>query len=131
LQDFGPEFEQVLLRADAALREGKPEYAIDFAEPRIAANLRFRLYAYFKALRETPSRPELTAMSEDISMRVAGSSLVFYRSNDTADAAALRDAMGLPKDFAAGPSRSDVIQPPSPLDRNLERLRSIRNPPSK
>lgn len=118
LKDFGSEFEELLRRVDKAMREGRPEFSIDFAEQKIAHSLRFRILKYFKALRSTTDRLDLTSMAEDVSVRVVGCTLHFYRRGDDKDAAALRDALGM--------DRSAPIATPSTLDSNRELLRQIR-----
>jgi hypothetical protein len=118
LKDFGQEFEELLRRVDKAMQSGHEEFSVDFAARKIADALRFRIYKYFKALRSCSDRPDLTAMSTDLSMRVAGCTLHFYRRGDDKDAAALRDALGI--------DRQTPINHPSTLDSNLELLRQIR-----
>lgn len=118
LRDFGPEFEELLRRADKAMQQGREEFSVDFAEQKIADSLRFRIFKYFKALRSCSDRPDLASMCEHLSMRVAGTALHFYRRGDDKDAAALRDALGI--------DRSTPITTPSTLDSNLEALRAIR-----
>ena len=118
LKDFGPEFEELLRRADKAMQSGREEFSVDFAQQKIADALRFRIYKYFKALRSCSDRPDLTAMCMDLSMRVVGCTLHFYRRGDDKDAAALRDALGM--------DRSAPIATPSTLDSNRELLRQIR-----
>ena len=118
LKDFGPEFEEILCRADKAMQSGREEFSVDFAQQKIADALRFRIYKYFKALRSCSDRPDLTAMCTDLSMRVVGCTLHFYRRGDDKDAAALRDALGM--------DRSAPIATPSTLDSNRELLRQIR-----
>src|SRR5579859_5420539 len=95
LKDFGKEFEEILRRADKAMQSGREEFSVDFAQQKIADALRFRIYKYFKALRSCSDRPDLTAMCTDLSMRVVGCTLHFYRRGDDKDAAALRDALGM------------------------------------
>jgi hypothetical protein len=118
LKDFGSEFEELLRRVDKAMREGRPEFSINFSEQKIAHSLRFRILKYFKALRSTTDRLDLTSMAEDVSVRVVGCTLHFYRRGDDKDAAALRDALGM--------DRSAPIATPSTLDSNRELLRQIR-----
>lgn len=118
LKDFGPEFEEILRRADKAMQSGREEFSVDFAQQKIADALRFRIYKYFKALRSCSDRPDLTAMCTDLSMRVVGCTLHFYWRGDDKDAAALRDALGM--------DRSTPIATPSTLDSNRELLRQIR-----
>jgi len=124
LLDFGPEFEALLTRAHSALSAGQPEFTVQFDAPEIAHSVRFNTYAYFKALRNSSDRPDLTAMCQSISMRLASSAVVFYRSIDSNAAAAIRDALKLPR-MDSGVSAS--VAPPSGLDGNLERLRAMRD----
>lgn len=123
LRDFGPEFEALLTRADAALRSGQSEFVVDFLDSKAAHSVRFNCYAYFKALRNDRARPDLVVACQDLSMRLAGGALVFYRSNDSNAAAAIRAALNLPK-------IDDVLTTIAPmastLDGNLERLRELR-----
>jgi hypothetical protein len=126
LADFGQEFEQLLLRIDSSMRAGADEAPIDFANHKLAHSLRFRIYQYFQALRASGDRPDLTAMCSGLSMRVAGSALVFYRRGEDKESAALRDALGLEKGFADGPSTHGVTTPTSTLTTNLEELARIR-----
>lgn len=123
LRDFGPEFEALLTRADAALRSGQAEFLVDFLNAKSAHSVRFNCYAYFKALRNDRARPDLVVACQDLSMRLAGGSLVFYRSNDSIAAAAIRSALDLPK--IDGPLTTSAPLA-STLDGNLARLRTIR-----
>jgi hypothetical protein len=118
LSDFGPEFEELLRRADKAITSGREEFSLDFAEQKIAHSLRFRILKYFKALRSCGDRPDLTAIAEPLAVRVTGCTLHFYRRGDDKDAAALRDALGI--------DRQTPTTTPSILDSNLELLRQIR-----
>lgn len=126
LADFGPEFSQLLLRVDKALSSGKDDFTIQFATVDLAHALRFRIYAYFKALRSCVDRPDLAAMCSGVSIRIAASALVFYRRGEDKESAALRDALGLEKGFSDGPSSDDVLIPASTLDSNLSQLRELR-----
>lgn len=126
LHDFGPEFEQLLLRVDKSMAGGREEFVIDFADPKIAHALRFRIYGYFKALRSCAARPDLTAMSTGLSMRLAGCSIVFYHRGEDKETAALRDALGLEKGFEATPGHAAVLAPTSPLTDHLTQLRAMR-----
>lgn len=123
LRDFGPEFEALLTRADAALRSGQPEFIVDFLDSKVAHSVRFNCYAYFKALRNDRARPDLVVACQDLSMRLASGALVFYRSNDSNAAAAIRAALNLPK---IDDALTTISPAPSTLDGNLSRLREIR-----
>lgn len=123
LKDFGPEYEALLTRADRALSYGQTEFSIQFDNPEIAHSVRFNTYAYFKALRNSSERPDLIAACQSISMRLASSAVVFYRSTDSATATAIRAALNLPRlDQFTSPTQGN----PSGLDANIERLASIR-----
>lgn len=123
LRDFGPEFEAILTRADTALRTGQSEFIVDFIDSKAAHTVRFNCYAFFKAIRASSERPDLVVACQDLSMRLAGGSLVFYRSNDSTAAAAIRNALNLPKIDNLLNTQSPR---PSTLDGNLERLREMR-----
>lgn len=129
LSDFGQEFEQLLLRIDSAMRGGADESPVQFATPALAHSLRFRIYQYFQALRASGNRPDLTAMCSGLSMRVAGSALVFYRRGEDKESAALRDALGLEKGFADGPTTPGVAEPSTALTGYLEQLAQLRANP--
>lgn len=126
MKDFGPEFEQLLLKIDKAMSSGADESTIQFATQALAHSLRFRIYQYFQALRASGDRPDLTAMCSGLSMRVAGSALVFYRRGEDKESAALRDALGLEKGFADGPSTPGVATPDTVLSANIDQLMAIR-----
>lgn len=126
LADFGPEFSQLLLRVDAAFLKGADEFPIQFDTQKTAHSLRFRVYSYFQALRQSGDRPDLTAMCTNLSMRVAGSALVFYRRGEDKESEALRNALGLEKGFADGPSTPGVATAPTVLHNNLSQLAAIR-----
>lgn len=128
LLDFGPEFEALLTRANSALRAGQEEFTIQFANPAVAHSVRFNTYAYFKALRNSSDRPDLTVMCQSISMRIASSALVFYRSVDSGAAAAIRDALKLPRMDGYASTPTEVSHG---LDANLSRLSAIRERSSK
>jgi hypothetical protein len=126
MKDFGAEFEQLLLRIDSQMRAGADESTIQFATQALAHSLRFRIYQYFQALRASGDRPDLTAMCSGLSMRVAGSALVFYRRGEDKESAALRNALGLEKGFADGPTTAGVVEAVTPLSEHLAHLASIR-----
>ena len=126
LSDFGKEFEQMLLRVDKAFLSGADEFPIDFATHKLAHALRFRIYSYFNALRVCGDRPDLTAMCTNLSMRIAGTALVFYRKGEDKESEALRNALGFEKGFADGPTTHGVTAPSTTLTYNLEELAHIR-----
>jgi len=126
MKDFGPEFEQMLLRVDKAMLQGVDDFPVQFGAQTIAHSLRFRIYQYFQALRASGDRPDLTAMCSGLSMRVAGSALVFYRRGEDKESEALRNALGLEKGFADGPTTPGVTVAESALTTNLEELARIR-----
>lgn len=126
LKDFGSEFEQLVLRVDKAFLAGADEVPIGFTDHKVAYTLRFRVYDYFKALQKSGARPDLTVMVTNWSMRIAGTTLVFYRRGEDQAAAALRGALGLEKGFADGPSSHGVLESVTPLTEHLAHLASIR-----
>ena len=127
LTHYGPEYEQLLLRAEEGLHD-KDEYTVQFASNNVATSIRTRTYGYFKALRESGKRPDLCAISTGLSMRVAGSALVFFRRENAADAVALRNALGLPDGFAEGGGNVGmVVAPQSGLSSHLQKLDEIRS----
>lgn len=119
---FGPEYEQLLLRAHEGLKT-KPEFAVQFADTSIAASIQFKYRKYVRSLKEHATRPDLVAICSDLSTRTAGSALVFFRHSNSADAVAIRAALGLADDFSAvsGPG---IIAPPIKTD--VDRLRELR-----
>lgn len=126
LPSFGPEFEALLNTAHAHLCKGHDEYPIDFATPKIAHNVKFRLYGYFKVLKQSGERLDLAAKCTGLSIRVGvGSTLILYRRGDDLAAAAIRDALGLAKDFHTDPAH-DPLRAPSPLDASRDALARIR-----
>jgi len=129
LSDFGPEFQQMLLRVDKAFLAGADEFPIDFATHKLAHALRFRIYSYFNALRVCGDRPDLTAMCTNLSMRIAGTALVFYRKGEDKESEALRNALGLEKGFADGPTTHGVAAPSTALSGYLEQLAQLRANP--
>lgn len=126
LADFDAAFEQLLLRVDTDMRRGADESPIQFADHKICHSLRFRIYQYFQALRASGDRPDLTAMCSGLSMRVAGSALVFYRRGEDRESEALRNALGLEKGFADGPTTPGVANADTALSLHLAELAAIR-----
>jgi len=126
LADFGPEFSQLVLKVDRAFAEGADEFPIMFSTHKLVHSLRFRIYAYFNALRESGSRPDLTAMASGMSMRIAGTTLVLYRRGEDKESEALRTALGLEKGFADGPTTTGVEVATSVLSANVGTLAAIR-----
>jgi hypothetical protein len=105
---------------------GADEFPINFATHKLAHSLRFRIYSYFNAIRTSGLRPDLAAMCTNLSMRIAGTSLVFYRRGEDKESEALRNALGLEKGFADGPSTHGVATPDTPLSANLVELARLR-----
>ena len=127
LSSYGTEYEQLVLRADAELAKGIDEYTVQFDSPNMANSIRTRAYGYFKAIRNSATRPDLAAISTGLSMRIAGSALVFFRRENAADAVAIRAALGLAEGFADGHETTGVIAPNSGLSSHLEKLEAIRS----
>lgn len=126
LPSFGPEFEALLNTAHEHLLKGHDEYAIDFATPKLAHNIKFRLFTYFKVLKNSGERLDLAAKCTGLSIRVGtGGTLIIYRRGDDLAAFAIREALGLPKDFHTDPAH-DPLRAPSPLDASRDALARIR-----
>jgi len=123
-EDFSPAFEQLLIRAYDALQHGAEEFPVDFNDQKTAHALRFRTYAYFRMLRECTLRPDLTALCSNLSIRVANCTMFIYRKGDDKDADALSKALKLPENFSI--SHRDALSISTPLDKNIEKLHSIR-----
>lgn len=120
--EFLPEYEQLLLRAAHALQSNS-EFAVQFTTDKIVNSVQARFRAYVRSLKSTGDRPDLTAAATNISTRVAGTALIFFRREDSVDAMAIRDALGLSPGFADGSDTRGVIAP----NTHLDRLREIRN----
>jgi len=121
-ESFDSTYETLLTRADSVLRAGASEFPVDFGDPKIAHQVRFRCYQYFKALKSSPARPDLVAMAQGLSLRLAGGALVFYRADYDSTADAIRAALRLPE-VAPAPL---APLPASTLDSNLVALRNLR-----
>ena len=123
LSSFGQSYEQLLLRAHESLRVGgSGEYTVQFDSPNIAMSIRGRTYAYFKALRSSKDRPDLASLLDGISIRVAGSAMVFFRRGEELDELAIRKALGID----AGLSSPGLIAPKSAQTDALDKLKRIR-----
>lgn len=127
LENYGPEYEQLLLRASNGLSQKSSEFVVQFERPDIATSIRARTYGYFKALRTSNLRPDLSALATNISMRIAGSALVFFRRENSEDVVAIRNALGLDAGFAEHGGIAGVVAPTSGQTDALDRLRAIRN----
>lgn len=119
---YGPEYEQLLLRAHGW---GDLGYQVNFDSATMARFLRSKVYAYFKALRKEGDRPDLIKMSDELSLRVEGMSLHFFRREDSWDAVALRNALGLEKGFAEL-GGTQVAVSPAAKAAMLEKLTELR-----
>lgn len=119
--EFPPEYEQLLLRAATNLPSCL-EWAVQFTTPKIAESVQARYRAYVRAIKGSTDRPDLASVATNISTRVAGSALVFFRREDSVDAMAIRDALGLSPGFADGSDSRGVIAPSTHLD-TLKRIR--------
>lgn len=126
LASFGPSYEQLLLRAHEALSSGRGDFTVQFEAPNIALSIRGRTYAYFKALRSSKERPDLASLLDGISIRTAGSALVFFRRGDELDEIAIRNALGLSRNGNMLGSRG-LLTPQSSHTDALERLKRLRS----
>ena len=118
---YGAEYEQLTLLAFSA--EG--EKAFTFSSASLANSMKGKVYAYWRALRTENLRPDLIEKSNQRSMRVDVTSLVFFRREDSWDAKLLRDAMGLEKGFADTLGEG-VLVAKSPTDLLVDRLEALR-----
>lgn len=120
---FGPEYEQLLLRWSQA---PGGSLTLQLQTPNAAHSLRSKLYAYFAALRHENTRPDLIRLSDMVALRCASSALVVYHRDDSWDAEALRNALGLEKGFAEGAGSTGIVMSPSAQSAALEKLAEIR-----
>lgn len=111
---YGPEYRVAIMEAFAETSDGR-DWTLQLPDQNTANSLRAKFYAYFNAVRTNESHTDVARMVDALSLRVAGSALVFFRSSDSWDARALRDAMGLSK-----PPEAPVSNP------HLEKLKQIR-----
>ena len=126
LPSFGKSYEQLLLRAHSSLSTGAEEFTVQFDSPNVAKSIRGRCYAYFKAIRSSKDRPDLAALLDGISIRTAGSALVFFRRGEELDELAIRRALGLGDGFDEIGAARGVLVPQSAHTDALEKLKSIR-----
>ena len=126
LQSFGQSYEQLLLRAHAALSSGQDEFAVQFDAPNIAKSIRSRVYSYFKAIRSSKDRPDLATLLDGISIRCAGSAMVFFRRGEELDEMALRRALGLGNGFGEIGATNGLLAPTSGQTDALDKLKRIR-----
>ena len=120
--EFQPEYEQLLFRATDVLGKGHAEFAVQFATPKIANSVQAKFRAFVRSIKSTNDRPDLAAVCVNVSTRIAGSALVFFRREDSVDAMAIRDALGLAPGFADGSDSRGMIAPSTHLD-TLKRIR--------
>ena len=94
-QSYPPEYQQLLLAASLAVATPDGRYSLQLQTPSAAQSLKSKTYAYFRALREDGTNPDLAAKSELLSLSVEGSTLHLSHREDSWDAKLLREAMGL------------------------------------
>ena len=111
---YGQEYRVAVTEAFASTTDGQ-SWTLQLPDQNTANSLRAKFYAYFNAVRTNEPHTDVARMVDVLSLRVAGSALVFFRSSDSWDARALRDAMGLSK-----PPEAPVSNP------HLEKLKEIR-----
>ena len=126
LQSFGQSYEQLLLRASEALRSGQPDYAVQFESPNIALSIRGRTYAYFKALRGSKERHDLVPLLDGLSIRCAGSAMVFFRRGEELDEMAIRRALGIEDAIGNGGDSRGLVVPQTSHKDALDKLKRIR-----
>ncbi len=127
VESYPPEYEQLLLRAHEATSLGDGQFLIPLESSSAAHSLKAKVYSYFSALRGEATRPDLTILAHDLSLRVQDKSLCIFRKEDSWDAEALRSALGLSKGFASTGSTTGVMAPSSGQSEALEKLKAIRS----
>lgn len=125
LSSFHPSYEQLLLRAHAHLSEKGDEFTIQFDSPNKASGMRLRVYAYFRALKSSTARPDLTALCGDLSVRCAGCALVLFRKGEGLDGEDLRAALGLEPGFHET-NQPGLAAPSHAHASDLARLHALR-----
>ena len=114
---YGPEYEQLLLRAFAEERLTVPLPSEGHAKA-----LRSKLYVYFTALRRDGTRPDLVAKADAVALNVTDNVLTISLAKDSWDNAAIRDAL---KGF--GPALASAPAPPPSLqDQMRAKLTDLR-----
>lgn len=119
-KDYGPEYEQLLLHAHEAL-QSRAEFTVQFASPTIANRIQAKFRAYVRALKASTTRPDLCALCVDVSTRVAGSALIWFRAENSEDCVAIRAALGLSRGFSDTNSAGVIVQ-----SGHMEKLKRIR-----
>ena len=128
LESFGPAYEQLLLRAyNKIFVEKEEEFTIQLPNPKVANSIRMRMYTFFRVLDKSGTRPDLSFQCKYLSMRLAGSALIFYHVNEDVESKILREALGLAPGFDEGLDTRGVLAPESGHSSNLDRLREIRD----
>lgn len=117
---YGPEYEQLLLRA---YDQGGLEITLE--SEKHATSFRGKVYSYFKALRTDGSRPDLIAKSQAISLTVEGRVFKAFPSADSWDAVAIREALGLQKQSSLTPPLATGAARTALQEKLLE-LRGLR-----
>lgn len=121
---YGPEFEQLLLRAyEPVTGPGSGGLSFDLPSPERAIALRNKVYAYFKSLRTANTRPDLIQKSTALTMSCSGSTLSIYRVEDSVDNVFLRGALGLDKGAPLPLPEQDVGLLPVPTSQELLRTK--------
>ena len=124
---YGPEYEQLLLTAHKeCAKQGAHAYLLQLPSPQHALQLKSKVYAYFNALRKEANRPDLVIFADQLSLTITGDFLEFFRREDSWDAKAIRNALGLKEGFSelGGPA---VATAPSAQTSALDRLHDMRN----
>lgn len=124
---FGPEYEQLLLRAFAADKE----LLLEFGNAKTARGMRARVYSYFKMLRHENLRLDLIEKAADLKICIKGTSLCIFHKVQSWDSKMLRASLGLPEDWNGGRDRSlgltdSIIDADSGQKKLLEKLEEIR-----
>lgn len=122
---YPPEYEHLVRTAFAAVEYGTPPLEVTLDSVALAISLRHRLFGYFKQLRELNRDPELTAMSQQITLVLKDKTITLCPLRETWDAKALRSAMK----HTSMETLPNSLPPKSSQTRLLERLALIRNRP--
>lgn len=91
---YGPEYEQLTLAAFA-----KTPFKLPVATEGKAKILRARIYGYWRALREENLRMDLIEMADSLVVYRDGALLTFTTKEESWEAKAIRQALGLADDF--------------------------------
>ena len=128
---YGPEYEQLLLRAFADL-----PFSLPVKNSGLATAMRAKVYGYFRQLREENLCLDLIEMADSITICREGATLIFKWKKDMWDAQLLREALDLPEDFDTKATAGDGKEFRAPdilgtrLTKQLELIRARKANPA-